>query len=71
MSEGQPQPRNVWRTRAIDAARTISESGKEITLKRVDFPTDAVVVTIDGKTPFVYPDYRNAAQDLIAWAKLA
>lgn len=71
MSEDQPQPRNVWRTRAIDAARTISQSGKEITLKRVDFPTEAVVVAIADKTPFVYPDYRSAAQDLIAWAKLS
>jgi hypothetical protein len=69
--EPNPQPRNVWRTRAIDAARTISESGREITLKRVDFPTEAVVVAIADKTPFAYPDYRSAAQDLIAWAKLS
>jgi hypothetical protein len=69
--EPNPQPRNVWRTRAIDAARTISESGREITLKRVDFPNEAVVVAIADKTPFVYPDYRSAAQDLIAWAKLS
>jgi hypothetical protein len=66
----QPQPRNVWRTRAIDAARALSESGKEVVLKRIDFPVESVSVKIGDKTPFVYPDYRAAAQDLIAWAKL-
>ena len=66
----QPQPRNVWRTRAIEAARTISESGKTVTLKRIDFPRESIAVTIDDKIPFVYPDYRSAAQDLMAWVKL-
>lgn len=67
MTDTATSPRNVWRTRAVAAASALAAKGHDITLSRVDYPTERVVVRLGEKTPHIFESYQDAARAMAAW----
>lgn len=68
---GTTPRRGLWHERAVEAAATIADRGKEITLGSRDYPSPpAVIVRLGDTTPHVFATYRKAAEAMRAWAQV-